>query len=431
MLVLGIIAEYNPFHNGHYYLLQKSKEILGANFTLAVMSGNFLQRGEPAFWNKWVRTKMALSAGIDLVIELPFVFASQDAHGFAQAGIRILNSLGIVDYITFGCENDNLEIFFKLAELIRKDPPFFKKIIKEELKKGSSFPKIRERAILSFYQRYYQDSSEVSINEIISILSNPNNILALEYMISLQSLKSTIEVVPIKRIGSGFSQEEYEGSYSSATAIRKLVSQYYYLQDRYFLKELKAALPLSTFRIILEQLKEEINPIMFSNFEHTILNKIRSISISDLERINGVQEGLENKIKKAAISTGNIEELIVAIKSKRYTRTRVQRMIIHSLFNLTRAEVQKFNKVGPLYCRVLGMSENGKIILQKAKSNSKLPIVLKLKNFYNHNKRSGNGLVLKMLNYDILATDLYVLAYKKRELRIGGQDYTNHLYIKL
>ncbi len=429
MLILGIIAEYNPFHNGHYYLLQKSKKISGADFTLAVMGGNFLQRGEPAFWNKWVRTKMALSAGIDLVIELPFVFASQDAHGFAQAGIKILNSLGIVDYISFGCENDNLEIFSKLANLIRKNPSFFKKILKEELKKGSSFPKIRERAILSFYQRYQQDSSEISLNEISSVLSNPNNILALEYMVSLQSLKSTIAVLPVKRIGSDFSQEEYEGRFSSATAIRKLVSQYYYSQDRYFLKELKTTLPLSTFRIILEQFKEEINPIVFSNFEQTILNKIRSISIPDLKKINGVQEGLENRIKKAAISAGSIEDLIAAIKSKRFTRTRIQRIIIHSLFDLTKTEVQKFNKMGPLYCRVLGMSENGKKILHKAKSNSKLPLVLKLKNFYNHNKRSGNNLVLKMLNYDILATDLYVLAYKKSELRTGGKDFTNYLSI--
>ncbi len=429
MLILGIIAEYNPFHNGHYYLLQKSKKISGADFTLAVMGGNFLQRGEPAFWNKWVRTKMALSAGIDLVIELPFVFASQDARGFAQAGIKILNSLGIVDYISFGCENDNLEIFSKLANLIRKNPSFFKKILKEELKKGSSFPKIRERAILSFYQRYQQDSSEISLNEISSVLSNPNNILALEYMVSLQSLKSTIAVLPVKRIGSDFSQEEYEGRFSSATAIRKLVSQYYYSQDRYFLKELKTTLPLSTFRIILEQFKEEINPIVFSNLEQTILNKIRSISIPDLKKINGVQEGLENRIKKAAISAGSIEDLIAAIKSKRFTRTRIQRIIIHSLFDLTKTEVQKFNKMGPLYCRVLGMSENGKKILHKAKSNSKLPLVLKLKNFYNHNKRSGNNLVLKMLNYDILATDLYVLAYKKSELRTGGKDFTNYLSI--
>ena len=150
MLVLGIIAEYNPFHNGHLYLLQKSKELTGADFSIAIMGGNFLQRGEPALWNKLVRTKMALMAGIDLVIELPFVFASQDARGFAQAGVKLLNSLGFVDYITFGCENEKIETFSKIAALIRKDPPFFKKIIKEELKKGVNFPKIREKAIVSF-----------------------------------------------------------------------------------------------------------------------------------------------------------------------------------------------------------------------------------------------------------------------------------------
>jgi len=116
--IVGIIAEYNPFHNGHLYHLQKAKELTGAKYCVAVMGGHFLQRGEPAFMNKWTRTLMALNAGIDIVIEMPFIFASQDARGFAKAGIQILNSLGIVDYIVFGCENNQLEILNNLAEIL-------------------------------------------------------------------------------------------------------------------------------------------------------------------------------------------------------------------------------------------------------------------------------------------------------------------------
>lgn len=432
MLVLGVIAEFNPFHNGHQYLLQKSKELTGADFSIAVMGGHFLQRGEPAFWNKWVRTKMAIKSGFDLVIELPYVFASQDARGFAQAGVKILNSLGVVDYISFGCESEEIEIFSTLATLIRKNPPLFKKIIKEELKKGDSFPKIREKAIISFYQKYNHElvGMGVSLNEIRSILRQPNNILALEYMISLQQLKSSIKVLPIKRIGSSFSENKLEGRYSSATAIRNLISQYYFDSDNFqFLEELKTTMPLSSYQIISDQLKEDINPVLFSNFEQAIFNRLRSIPARDLKRINGIQEGLENKFKKAALLTGSIEELISMTKSKRYTRTRIQRIIIHSLFNLTRQEVQTFNKNGPLYCRILGMSKKGRNILQKAKLNSKLPIVQQLKRFYRHNSSLGNDVLLNMLNYDILATDLYVLAYNRRDLRTGSQDFTRSMHI--
>ena len=429
MLVLGIITEYNPFHNGHLYLLQKSKELTGADFSIAIMGGNFLQRGEPALWNKWVRTKMALMAGIDLVIELPFVFASQDARGFAQAGVKLLNSLGFVDYITFGCENEKIETFSKIAALIRKDPPFFKKIIKEELKKGVNFPKIREKAIVSFYQKYNHGLTGLSLDEISNFLRQPNNILALEYMISLQKLKSNIKVLPVKRIGSSFFENKLEGRYSSATAIRKQISQYHNSHNILSLKTLKTTMPFSSYQVISEQLKEGINPILFSDFDQIIFNKLRSTSVQDLKRINGVKEGLENKVKKAAISTTSMEELIAEIKSKRYTRTRIQRIIIHSLFNLTKQEVDNFNKTGPLYCRVLGMTEKGRSILRKAKLNSKLPIVQKLKNFYKHNKCLGNDTVLNMLNYDILATDIYVLAYKKRDLRVGNQDFTRSLNI--
>jgi predicted nucleotidyltransferase len=430
MLVLGVIAEFNPFHNGHQFLLQKSKELTGADFSIAIMGGNFLQRGEPACWNKWVRTEMALRSGFDLVIELPFVFSSQDARGFAQAGVKILDSLGVVDYITFGCENENIEIFSILATLIRKDPPFIRKIIKEELKKGDSFPKIREKAIISFYREYNHELTGIPLNKIRNVLRQPNNILALEYMISLQKLKSNIKVLPVKRIGSRFSEYKLEGRYSSATAIRNIINQYYYNScNPQLLKELKKTMPLSTYQIISEQLKDGINPVLFSNFEQSIFNRLRSVPMQDLKRINGIQEGLENILKKAALLTGNIEELISMTKSKRYTRTRIQRIIIHSLLNLTKQEVKTFNNNGPLYCRVLGMTKKGRDILKKAKLNSKLPMVQQLKRFYRHNNNLGKDIVLNMLNYDILATDLYVLAYNRRDLRTGRQDFTRSINI--
>jgi len=432
MSTLGIIAEYNPFHNGHLYHLQKSKQLTEAEFSIAVMGGNFLQRGEPAILNKWTRTKMALSAGVDLVIELPFVFASQDSHGFAQAGIRLLDSLGVVDYVAFGCENEKIETFANLAKLIRAEPPYLKKIIKDGVKKGNSFPKIREKAITSFYQKYAKNLSNISLNEVREILNQSNNILALEYIISLQDLKSSIKPIPIKRIGSSYLESNLVGQYSSATAIRNIITQSYYsdINNNVNLSEqLKSAIPYSSYQIIREEFQKGFNPILLSCFEQAIFSKLRSMNIIDIKKINGIQEGLENKLKKAALSTGSIEELIKTAKSKRYTRTRIQRILIHSLIGLTKKEIKSFNKSGPRYCRVLGMTKKGRLILKEAKLNSKLPLVLKLSNFYQHHKKLENEVILKMLNYDILATDLYVLAYKSGIARVGGQDFTNKIIL--
>ncbi|HOF02694.1 MAG TPA: nucleotidyltransferase [Atribacterota bacterium] len=429
MVTLGIIAEYNPFHNGHLYHLKKAKELSGAEYTIAVMGGNFLQRGEPAFWNKWIRTEMALAAGIDLIIELPFVFASQDARGFAQAGVRILDSLGVVDYITFGCENKEIEIFSQLAHLIRKEPPYFKKILKEELKKGLNFPEAREKAAISYYQKYKLSTEEVPLNVIKEILRQSNSILALEYIIALQSLKSSIKPLPIMRIGSDFLQDKWEGQFSSATAIRKLAYQYYYSLKTEILEKLKIGLPETSFQMIMNGLKQDVNPVTGASFGQCILAKLRSATILDLKNINGVEEGLENKLKNAADSSETIEELINATKSKRYTYTRVQRIMIHSLFNLTKKEVNFFNKSGPLYCRILGMTEKGRTILKKAKPVSKLPIVLKLKSFYKKSRTPGNKEILRMLDYDILATDLYVLAYHKKGLGKGKQDFSRKVIL--
>lgn len=428
MSVIGIIAEYNPFHNGHLYLLQKSKELTGANFSIAVMSGNFLQRGEPAFWNKWERTKMALLSGIDLVIELPFVFATQDAGGFAEAGIRLLNSLGIVDYIAFGCENNNLELFLRLAELINNNHFLIKDIEKEEIKKGFNFPNIREKIITSLFINQYRDCTKYSLEEIKSVLNNPNNILALEYVISLQKTNSSIKALPIKRIGSDFNQNKLEGKFSSATAIRETIKEYYSnLQNKLLLEKTKDAVPVSTYSSIINQLKNDINPILYSDFEQMIFSKLRSISIDDLKKINGIDEGLENKIKKASLTTTDLEGLISTIKSKRYTRTRIQRMIIHCLLNLTKQEVKSFSNFGPLYFRILGLSNKGQDILRKAKATASLPFIQKLKTFYQHNKKIDNRKVLKMIDYDIKATDQYVLAYKHNYLKIGSQDFTSKI----
>jgi predicted nucleotidyltransferase len=429
METLGIIAEYNPFHNGHLYHLQKSKEITGAKHSIAIISGNFLQRGEPAILDKWTRTIMALKAGIDLVIEIPFVFASQDARGFAHAGIQLLNYLGIVDCVSFGCEESQIACLNELVELLKKEPLYFQKILKEEVKKGENYPKIREKAIVKYYKKFGTKFKNNSIEKLKELLKQPNNVLALEYMISLKNTNSSIKPFPINRIGSNYLQDKLEGKYSSATAIRERIFKNIFNNNPIPLEGLSPSMPVSSYQIILDELKKGINPITISCFEQGIFSQLRRMPIEEIKELHGIQEGLENRLKESAISSFNIENLIQKTKSKRYTRTRIQRILVHSLFNLKHKEIVAFNNKGPLYCRVLGMTENGKMLLKRIKSKSKLPIIIKLNNFYQQNKFSGDVIVQKMLNYDILATNLYVLGYKLKMARVGAQDYTRKIII--
>lgn len=429
MEILGIIAEYNPFHSGHLYHLQKAKELTGAKYCVAVMGGNFLQRGEPAFFNKWTRSLMALNAGVDIVIEMPFVFASQNSRGFASAGIGILNALGVVNYLAFGCENNQIEILNSLAEILEKEPDFYKKILRDEIKKGNSFPRIREIALTEYYKKYGERHIKITIEEIKNVLQQPNNILALEYLISLRKTKSSIMPVTVKRVGSNYLQEKLEGQYSSATAIRRRIIRNILNNNKRPLRGLEKVLPDFSYKVILDELEKGLNPVTISCFEQVLLTQLRKMSLDEIRMIYGVQEGLENRLKVGANSSFDIESLIKNVKSKRYTQTRIQRILIHSLFFLTHKEVEMFNKKGPLYCRVIGMTENGKLILKKIKKHSKLPIIIKLKNFIKENRENENAVLQKMLDYDILSTDLYVLGYNLRTARIAGQDFIKNTLI--
>lgn len=190
--VLAIIGEYNPFHNGHLYHLNKSKEIAKSDYTIAIMSGNFVQRGTPAIIDKWSRAKMALLNGIDLVIELPSIYSISSAENFAMGAIKILNSLKIVDKFSFGAETDDIEILQQFADILTDEPPEFKSLLNHELSKGVSFPKARENALLMYLN---------DIRKYANILSSPNNILAIEYLKALNYTESELMPIAVKRVG--------------------------------------------------------------------------------------------------------------------------------------------------------------------------------------------------------------------------------------
>lgn len=438
MKTIGIITEYNPFHNGHLYHLFKAKEMTEADYVIAIMSGNFLQRGEPAIINKWSRTKMALYAGVDLIIELPFVFSTQDANGFSFGAVKLLDSLQMVDYLCFGCETDNLDTLYSISNFLHIEPRKYKDLIVYNSKKGFEFPKTRSQALCEYHRKFGIDGLEkISPLDLGKLLKYPNNILALEYIKHLLNLKSKIQPVAIKRIGAGYHQKNITGNISSATSIRNEIlnnlrspkTDLFMLNDK-----IKSTIPSSVFPVLERELREERGPITLDSYRQFILATLRKMPLEDISRIQGVTEGLENRIKEASLKSYTVDQLINSIKTRRYTRTKIQRIILHLMMNLSKKDVKIFNRCGPLYARILGFSKKGKTLLRTIKKNSSTPLVSKLSNYLRQTASWENINIrnrsTKMLNYDILATDIYVLGSKKAENRKARLDFTHKIIIK-
>ncbi|MCD6420327.1 MAG: nucleotidyltransferase [Synergistetes bacterium] len=397
MKVVGIVVEYNPFHFGHQYHIEESKRITGANAVIAVMSGNFLQRGEPAIVDKWARTEIALSQGVDLVIELPVVFSCHNAGVFAKGAISILHSTGIVDYLVFGSEYGNIENLLKVAKLLANESQEFKKELHDHLKDGISYPEAQNRALSRL------------VNLPPGEIGKPNNILGIEYLKQLVILKSSIKALTIKRLYSNYHDREIKGKISSATAIRELIM-------KKGIKSAKTYLPPDSYSVLKREIEYGKGPIQLSDFCDLILYQIRKgVEIPE------AREGIENRIKKAAVISTDIEKLIKNIKTKRYTKTKIQRMLIHILLGLSEHDNKLFQKEGPKYIRVLGFTETGRNILKQMKLTATLPIILKA-----HLPSKEDQVTTPMLKYDIRATWIYALAFKNKSLRRGDTEFKKH-----
>lgn len=390
--VLGIICEYNPFHNGHLYHLEQSKRLTGSNYTVAIMSGNFTQRGSTAIVDKWSRAEMALRSGIDLVIELPLLYSISSAENFADGAIRILDNLKVVDYLSFGAETSDIDILTEISEILYKEPKAYKTLLANELKKGLSFPKARENSLLS-----YLDNN----NKYSNILSSPNNILGIEYMKALKKYKSNIKPVSIARFEAGYNDTNYSGNIASATAIRNIIKNGGF-------NILRNLLPSSSFNILIDNVKQgHIIPDL-SVFERQIIYNLRKMSVEEIGNLPDVSEGLEFSIKKAANSCNTLLEFLNIIKSKRYTSTRLQRILLYTLLEITKKDINLSKKVTP-YARVLGLNKRGKFLISEiAKANPKLEIITSVKRFLDN---STNKNLNTLLEKDIFSTNVYTIGY--------------------
>ncbi len=416
MNALGLIVEYNPFHNGHTYHLDQAKRLTGADLTVCVMSGNFIQRGEPAIINKWARTKTALLSGIDLVIELPVVYSMASAEFFAFGAVKILDSLGIVNHICFGSENGNTEMLGLIADILVQEPDAYKKHLKASLAEGLSYPSSREYALKKYSGDIglYKDSFD-------GILGFSNNILGIEYIKAIKKLKSNIKPIAIKRINNLYNSEVITGSISSATAVRKDIFKN---TDGTLCGISDKTLPSYSLSVLKEEFINGRGPVSADMYENLILGLMRKMPAEKIAALPYVNEGLENRLKEASRNSGSIDELLQKVCTKRYTRTRLQRILFSILTGLTSDEFEEFNRHGgPQYIRVLGFNKNGRDMLSEIKKTAVMPIITKAANY----KNSCSPLLKRMLEIEAAATDIYVLAYKSPEYRKAGQEYTQNI----
>ena len=405
--VLGVIAEYNPFHNGHLYHLNKSKQLTKAKYTIAVIGGNFTQRGEPSLIDKWSKAKMALLNGVDLVLELPVLYATSSAENFADGAIRLLDSLGVVDEISFGSEASNVHILNDFANILYQEPREYKSLLSSELDKGLSFPKARENALIE----YLGNDKAYS-----HVLSSPNNILGIEYLKALKKCKSLINPITINRNNAIHNKIEYSGNLASGSAIREIIS-------KGLISDTSALLPSSSYSVLEQNLKQKhILANGIYEFEKEILYSLRKASTEEIRSLQDVSEGLENSIKKTVSSCNSLSKIIKTLTSKRYTQTRIERIMLYSLLNITKKDIQMSKKTTP-YSRILGFNEKGRFLISEiVRANPKIEFIASVKKF---TRECSNKNLQTMLQKDILATDIYTLGYSSNSK--CNLDYTKRL----
>ena len=399
---IGIIAEYNPFHNGHLYQIQKAKELTGADTVITVMSGNFTQRGDTSLINKFEKAKIALQNEVDMVIELPTIYSISSAENFALGGVKILNEIGNIDYLVFGIEEDNLQELKAIADVLVNENDEFKRTIKEELDKGNSYPKAREIAL----------KKVLSSENVKNIMQKPNNILAIEYLKALKITNSKIKPIAIKRKNTMHNDENINENYASGTYIRKL-----FIENNF--NEIKKVVPKYTYERLLELKNQGTYVSSINDFSDIVIYKIRTMTKEEISKIADVNEGLENSIKLASTTCKIIDEIIEKVSTKRSTNTRISRILTYILLYITKSDMEQSKNNNP-YVRVLGINKKCEEILSTI-NDSKL--ITSLKKFEENNGEN------QLLNIDKKATEIYTIKYQKSVQ--ANLDYTSKFIIKI
>ena len=388
MKTVGIISEYNPFHNGHKYQIENVKKELNADNVVCIMSGNYTQRGELSIIDKYKKSEFAVKNGADLVIELPFVYACSTAEIFSSSAVSILNSLGIIDYLCFGMEDsEKLEDITAVCKFLLTESEEYKIKLKEYLKLGYSYISSRENAVKDI------------LNIDTSFMSSPNNILAMEYIKELIKLKSNIKPYPIKRTAS-YKSTDSSNKFLSAFGIReKILSG----------EDISNFVPNNSYSFY--STLNRANSQVIDNYFSTIKNIILSMESEELYNYADMEIGLNNRIYNNIFDSENIEDLLNRVSTKRYTKNRIRRILIHILTNYTKDELNKYKMHTPKFIKVLGFNNNGRELLKQIKNND-----IKIFNNYNKDINKLNEPDKEIIKKNIKADNIYNVNHDKFNL---------------
>jgi predicted nucleotidyltransferase len=396
MRVVGIVAEYNPLHNGHIYHMEESVRQAGAEGCIVAMSGNFVQRGEPACTDKFTRAEWAVMGGADVVVEIPTAFAVASAERFAEGAVKTLAATGVVTDLAFGVETEDVNALYHLADLLDREPANLRMYLLHHLKQGKSFPRAQ-----------YEALADLGVPETeLAILQQPNNILAVEYLKSIRRYAPEIRPLPILRIGNRYNSTVLTGKLSSATAIREaLLSGDESVYD---------TMPMS---VAAAMRFDAQFPVTFDRFSSMLLYRLRSMTVEELAELPDVSEGFEQVLFKAARQAIDLPSLLEAIKSKRYTLARCKRILVSALLHIPAGFADLLGSdPSNGYLHVLGLKRVGRGLLAAMASRGSAPVILRHSDMQNCSDAARASLAI-----DALSTDLYAYALE-RDLHRDSQS---------
>ncbi|MCR4617673.1 MAG: nucleotidyltransferase [Lachnospiraceae bacterium] len=409
MIVNGIVAEYNPFHNGHIAHIEQSKNHTNADYTVIAMSGNYVQRGAPAVIDKYTRTKMALEGGADLVLELPTCYSTASAEYFACGAVALLDKIGVVDYLSFGSECGDIEVLRHIASILLEEPPEFSEYMQRYLKEGYTYPLARNNALIQY---------ENSLFDAAKVLEEPNNILAIEYIKALIRRNSAITPFTIKRQGSNY-HDRYmadNATTASAQAIREAISAG---------TDFSNAMPESAFNDLFDQI-EAGNIIDLDDFSSMLYYKLLSEKNIGYTSYFDVSTALSDRIANKLGSFTSFKNFIDEVKSKDRTYTRISRCLMHILLDITERDVESYKLIDFIpYARVLGFRRDAEPLLSEIKCRSKIPLITKV--------ADASGILYsepwKMFRNEIKANEIYYSTRAIKTCTPAKNEYSTPLVI--
>lgn len=412
MKVVGIIAEYNPFHNGHKYQIEQIRQKTNADYVIIAMSGNFLQRGVPALCDKYTRAKMALECGADLVFEIPTIWATASAEYFASGGVALLSRTGVVTHLGFGAESDDIDSLWQVSSILKEEPDIYRDVLGNSLRAGKAFPVARKNALIT-------SLPFLATDKLDALLDTPNNILALEY---LKALPNDIQPVLIPRKGAGYHNTDINTALPSASAIRETISLPEGERD---LEKIKTAMPEESYKLLLPLIKS--NAIVDNDdFSDMLIYALLSLQHHGYSDFADCTSDFSNKIAKHLKDYTSVDAFTQILKSKDMTYTRISRNLLHILLGIKQSDYTIGKAIGYTpYLRVLGFREKAKPLLGEIKKKASAPIITKVADA---STKLDYG-TYKIFEKDLFASNLYYQTLARKSKQTPINEFTNKLTI--